>query len=225
VIEDAAQSLGATWRGKQCRQPDSDRGHVVLPVQPLGGYGDGGACFTGDDELRAHLRELRVHGQFRTYKYARIGHQRPARLDPVRNPAGEDGNLPGGSGAPRGNRAALRSAAERRRADAGRAAARDVVYAQYTIEVDGRDACASDSPRPASSTGVYYPTTLNHEGPYRTSAPSCPEPSARRAVLALPWMPTSTRPRPGFHRRAGEAGYFRRRLLVQQVHLPRPHRP
>ena len=74
VIEDAAQSFGADYRGAQERQrsrpsaaPASSR------RKPLGCYGDGGAIFTNDDALAQAMREIRVHGQERRYYHTRIG--------------------------------------------------------------------------------------------------------------------------------------------------------
>ncbi|MDX2506975.1 MAG: DegT/DnrJ/EryC1/StrS family aminotransferase [Gammaproteobacteria bacterium] len=73
VIEDGAQSLGATYKGKQSCSLTTIGCTSFFPSKPLGGYGDGGACFTDNDKLAALMREIRVHGQDRRYHHPRIG--------------------------------------------------------------------------------------------------------------------------------------------------------
>lgn len=73
VIEDGAQSLGATYKGKQSCSLTTIGCTSFFPSKPLGGYGDGGACFTDDDELAKMMREIRVHGQDKRYHHSRIG--------------------------------------------------------------------------------------------------------------------------------------------------------
>jgi UDP-2-acetamido-2-deoxy-ribo-hexuluronate aminotransferase len=73
VIEDAAQSFGATYRGRPSCGLSTIGCTSFFPSKPLGGYGDGGACFTDDDTLAQTMRELRNHGQQRRYEHARIG--------------------------------------------------------------------------------------------------------------------------------------------------------
>lgn len=73
VIEDAAQSFGATYQGKQSCNLSKIGCTSFFPSKPLGCYGDGGAIFTSDDLLAAALREIRVHGQSRRYVHTRVG--------------------------------------------------------------------------------------------------------------------------------------------------------
>jgi len=73
VIEDAAQSLGATYKGRQSGSLTTIGCTSFFPSKPLGAYGDGGACFTDNDELVKAMREIRVHGQDRRYHHPRIG--------------------------------------------------------------------------------------------------------------------------------------------------------
>jgi UDP-2-acetamido-2-deoxy-ribo-hexuluronate aminotransferase len=78
VIEDNAQSLGATWQG-----PDNylafggNSGHLgttsFFPSKMLGGMGDGGAVFTGDAALAGRIKQLARHGQQEKYRFDRIG--------------------------------------------------------------------------------------------------------------------------------------------------------
>jgi UDP-2-acetamido-2-deoxy-ribo-hexuluronate aminotransferase len=73
VIEDAAQSFGATYHGRQSCNLSTIGCTSFFPSKPLGCYGDGGALFTSDDALAAAAREIRVHGQSRRYVHTRIG--------------------------------------------------------------------------------------------------------------------------------------------------------
>jgi UDP-2-acetamido-2-deoxy-ribo-hexuluronate aminotransferase len=73
VIEDAAQSFGASYRGKKSCNLSTIGCTSFFPSKPLGCYGDGGAIFTSDDELAKAMREIRVHGQSRRYVHTRIG--------------------------------------------------------------------------------------------------------------------------------------------------------
>ena len=73
VIEDGAQSFGATYKGRQSCGLSTIGCTSFFPSKPLGGYGDGGACFTNDDALAKAMREIRVHGQDRRYHHPLIG--------------------------------------------------------------------------------------------------------------------------------------------------------
>ena len=63
VLEDAAQSFGATYKGKKACSLADVAATSFFPAKPLGGYGDGGAIFTDDDGLAEVLRSIRIHGQ------------------------------------------------------------------------------------------------------------------------------------------------------------------
>jgi UDP-2-acetamido-2-deoxy-ribo-hexuluronate aminotransferase len=73
VIEDAAQSFGATYRGRPSCGLSTIGCTSFFPLKPLGCYGDGGACFTEDDALAARMRQIRVHGQDRRYHHVSLG--------------------------------------------------------------------------------------------------------------------------------------------------------
>ena len=73
VIEDAAQSFGATYRGRQSCNLSTIGCTSFFPSKPLGCYGDGGAIFTSDEALAKAMREIRVHGQEKRYYHTRIG--------------------------------------------------------------------------------------------------------------------------------------------------------
>jgi UDP-2-acetamido-2-deoxy-ribo-hexuluronate aminotransferase len=73
VIEDAAQSFGATYKGRKTCNLSTIGCTSFFPSKPLGCYGDGGAIFTNDESLAKAMREIRVHGQERRYYHTRIG--------------------------------------------------------------------------------------------------------------------------------------------------------
>ncbi len=73
VIEDAAQSFGATYQGRKSCNLSQIGCTSFFPSKPLGCYGDGGAIFTSDDALAGAMREIRVHGQSRRYVHTRVG--------------------------------------------------------------------------------------------------------------------------------------------------------
>lgn len=73
VIEDAAQSFGAEYRGRKSGNLSTLGCTSFFPSKPLGGYGDGGAIFTSDADLAQACREIRVHGQSARYQHGRVG--------------------------------------------------------------------------------------------------------------------------------------------------------
>ena len=80
VIEDAAQSFGGMEQGRRACALGDIGCTSFFPAKPLGGYGEGGACFTDDPELAERVRSIRVHGQGTSrYEHARLGTN--ARLD------------------------------------------------------------------------------------------------------------------------------------------------
>ncbi|MBO0496461.1 DegT/DnrJ/EryC1/StrS aminotransferase family protein [Pseudomonas sp. Marseille-Q1929] len=73
VIEDAAQSFGATYKGRKSCNLSLIACTSFFPSKPLGCYGDGGAIFTSDDELAKVMRQISRHGQDRRYHHVRVG--------------------------------------------------------------------------------------------------------------------------------------------------------
>lgn len=73
VIEDAAQSFGATYKDKKSCALSEIACTSFFPSKPLGGYGDSGACFTNDDDLALKLSQIRLHGQDARYSHSRVG--------------------------------------------------------------------------------------------------------------------------------------------------------
>jgi UDP-2-acetamido-2-deoxy-ribo-hexuluronate aminotransferase len=73
VIEDAAQSFGAQYKGKKSCNFSTIGCTSFFPSKPLGCYGDGGAIFTNDDAIAQACKEIRVHGQSARYVHTRVG--------------------------------------------------------------------------------------------------------------------------------------------------------
>jgi UDP-2-acetamido-2-deoxy-ribo-hexuluronate aminotransferase len=73
VIEDAAQSFGASYKGRKSCNLSTISCASFFPSKPLGCYGDGGAIFTSDDELAKVIRQIARHGQDRRYHHVRVG--------------------------------------------------------------------------------------------------------------------------------------------------------
>lgn len=83
LIEDAAQSFGASYHGKKT----CAFGHIAttsfFPAKPLGCYGDGGAVFTDDDQAADQIRSLCVHGKGPGGKYDNVRVGLNSRLDAI----------------------------------------------------------------------------------------------------------------------------------------------
>ncbi len=73
VIEDSAQSFGATYKGKKSGNLSLLSGTSFFPAKPLGAYGDGGAIFTSDEKLFTLMKEIREHGSEKRYYHTRLG--------------------------------------------------------------------------------------------------------------------------------------------------------
>jgi UDP-2-acetamido-2-deoxy-ribo-hexuluronate aminotransferase len=73
VIEDAAQSFGASYKGRKSCDLSTIACASFFPSKPLGCYGDGGAIFTSDDALAKVMRQIARHGQDRRYHHIRVG--------------------------------------------------------------------------------------------------------------------------------------------------------
>ncbi|HEY9168514.1 MAG TPA: DegT/DnrJ/EryC1/StrS family aminotransferase [Lutibacter sp.] len=73
IIEDAAQSFGATYKGKKSCNVSEFACTSFFPAKPLGCFGDGGAVFTSNDAMAEKIRSLRLHGQTKRYHHKYIG--------------------------------------------------------------------------------------------------------------------------------------------------------
>ncbi|SMF54241.1 DegT/DnrJ/EryC1/StrS family aminotransferase [Pseudogulbenkiania subflava] len=193
VIEDGAQSFGASYQGRKSGALSTIGCTSFFPSKPLGCYGDGGACFTDDDALAKKMREIRVHGQDRRYHHPVIGLN--GRLDTLQA-AVLLAKLPSfpAEVAARERIGARYSALL---ADVVRvprlAEGCSSVHAQYTIEVDERDAVAATLKELGVPTAVHYPIPLHlqpafaHLGQGVGSFPLAE--AAGQRVLSLPMHP------------------------------------
>ena len=81
VIEDGAQSFGALYNGKRSCNLSTIGTTSFFPSKPLGCYGDGGACFTNDDELALKIRAIKSHGGVKRFHHKYVGLN--GRLDTI----------------------------------------------------------------------------------------------------------------------------------------------
>jgi UDP-2-acetamido-2-deoxy-ribo-hexuluronate aminotransferase len=200
VIEDAAQSFGATYKGQRSCGLSTVGATSFFPSKPLGGYGDGGACFTDDDELAKAMREIRVHGQDRRYNHPRIGIN--GRLDTLQAVVvlaklavfDEEVLLRGEIGARYSEAFAERGAKWTGEADTGLLvptirSSNTSVYAQYTVQVDDREAVQARLKEAGLATAVHYPLPLNQQAGYKGLSAGGDTPFAERCaerVMSLP---------------------------------------
>lgn len=165
VIEDAAQSFGATYKSKRSCNLSTVATTSFFPSKPLGCYGDGGAMFTNDDELAIVLRQIARHGQDRRYHHIRVGVN--SRLDtlqaaillPKLEIFSEEITL----------RQQLAESYNQLLNQAGITTTPFIksyntsAYAQYTIQVDNRDALQAKLKKSGIPTVVHYPIPLNRQ--------------------------------------------------------------
>lgn len=193
VIEDAAQSFGATYKTKKSCNLSTIGCTSFFPSKPLGCYGDGGAIFTNDESIAQACREIRIHGQSERYVHTRVGVG--GRMDTLqcaillaklerfdwevqqRILIGERYNhLIDEAGIQR----------VQQRDD------RTSVFAQYTIfasQREGLQKCLSDAGIP---TAVHYPIPLNEQPAYQNFCCADCTPVAKQLatrVMSLPMGP------------------------------------
>jgi UDP-2-acetamido-2-deoxy-ribo-hexuluronate aminotransferase len=190
VIEDAAQSFGAEYKGKKSCNLSTIGCTSFFPSKPLGCYGDGGAIFTSDDTIALACREIRVHGQSKRYVHTRVGVG--GRMDTLqcaivlakldrfaweiekRIEIGRRYNALLDE---------LGMARIQQRSD------RTSVFAQYTLFVDERDALQKKLMDAGIPTAVHYPVPLNTQPAYKhLCCPDCTPLTAQAAkrVMSLP---------------------------------------
>lgn len=191
VIEDAAQSFGATYKGKRSCNLTTIACTSFFPSKPLGCYGDGGAIFTNDEGLAKVLRQIARHGQDRRYHHIRVGVN--SRLDTLQAAIllpkleiFED------------------ELAQRQRVAAQYAEALALIgidapyveqhnssaWAQFTVQVDNRDAVQEKLKALGVPTAVHYPIPLNCQ-PAVSDESACVPVGDRVAarVMSLPMHP------------------------------------
>lgn len=188
VIEDAAQSFGAMYRGRRSCGLSTFGATSFFPSKPLGCYGDGGALFTDDDALAQAAREIRVHGQSQRYTHTRVGVG--GRMDTLQC-AVVLGKLERFDWEIE-QRLRLGARYQQLLADLPlqRLAVRDdrdCVWAQFTVMVDDRAAVQKALTDAGIPTAIHYPKPLHRQPAYARPELSFPvaEATAER-VLSLP---------------------------------------
>lgn len=195
VIEDAAQSFGATYKGRKSCNLSTFGCTSFFPSKPLGCYGDGGAIFTNDDALAQACREIRVHGQSGRYHHTRVGVG--GRMDTLqcavvlaklmrfeweleqRKALGEGyrrlilaSELPGLE--------LLEVKPDR-----------DCVWAQYTVMVEQRDRAQAQLKEAGIPTAIHYPRPLHHQPAYESCANGLSFPVSERQAKRVMSLPIS----------------------------------
>ncbi|MCW7755275.1 DegT/DnrJ/EryC1/StrS family aminotransferase [Desulfobotulus sp. H1] len=193
VIEDAAQSFGATYKGRKSCSLSTIGCTSFFPSKPLGGYGDGGACFTDDDKLAKAMREIRVHGQDRRYHHPRIGFNGRldtlqaaillAKLDIFPDEVEKRGRI----GA---------QYSEKIQTECPGMVTPYIeewntsVYAQYTVQVENRDAIQNLLKENDIPTAVHYPIPLHLQPVFAGQKVSLPvSETLAKKVMSLPMHP------------------------------------
>lgn len=194
VIEDAAQSFGATYKGKRSCSLTTIACTSFFPSKPLGCYGDGGAIFTNDDELAKVLRQIARHGQDRRYHHIRVGVN--SRLDTLQAAI----LLPKLELFPQELEQRQRVAKTYALLLTAAGIATPYVephnfsaWAQYTVQGEGRDALQEKLKSAGIPTAVHYPIPLNKQ-PAVADATAClpvGDTIAHR-VMSLPMHPYMT---------------------------------
>jgi UDP-2-acetamido-2-deoxy-ribo-hexuluronate aminotransferase len=195
VIEDGAQSFGATRNGIKSCGASLVGSTSFFPAKPLGCYGDGGALFTDDDELAEAMRAIRTHGGVKRHHHTLVGTN--GRFDTLQAavllakwPWFEEEVQKRGEIGARYSELLKDHVKTPKIADGN-----THVYAQYTIRVDEekREAIRSGLKEKGIPTGVYYPKCF-HEQPvfehlgYELG--DFPESEkASREVMSLPMHP------------------------------------
>jgi UDP-2-acetamido-2-deoxy-ribo-hexuluronate aminotransferase len=191
VIEDAAQSFGASYQGRRSCALSSFGATSFFPSKPLGCYGDGGALFTDDDRLAQAAREIRVHGQSARYTHTRLGVG--GRMDTLQC-AIVLGKLERFEWELQ-RRAELGARYQRLLADVPGVDVvavrpdRDSVWGQFTVLLGNRPAVQAALKNAGIPTAVHYPTPLHRQPAYAAHCcPDCCPQSLRAAerVLSLP---------------------------------------
>ena len=192
VIEDAAQSFGATYKDKKSCNLTTIACTSFFPSKPLGCYGDGGAIFTNDEELAKIIRQIARHGQDRRYHHIRVGVN--SRLDTLQAaillPKLEilDDEMQA--------RQRVAETYNQLFTEAGITtipfieAHNQSAWAQYTIQVDNRDGVQAKLKEQGIPTAVHYPIPLNKQPAVADSNAVLPVGDAvAERVMSLPMHP------------------------------------
>lgn len=199
VIEDAAQSFGATYKGRRSCNLSAVATTSFFPAKPLGCYGDGGAIFTSDDDLAKSLRQIARHGQSKRYHHDVVGIN--SRLDTIQAAILLeklkifDDEL----GQRRGVAATYSDLINRMQSDIPGSAVvltpaiephNQSAWAQYTLILQGRDIVKDHLSGEGIPTVVYYPLPLTNQKAVANQGVTVPHSNRLAAeVLSLPMYP------------------------------------
>ena len=191
VIEDAAQSFGATYKGRKSGNLTTIACTSFFPSKPLGCYGDGGAIFTNDEELATVIRQVARHGQDRRYHHIRVGVN--SRLDTLQAAI----LLP--KLAILDDEIALRQQVAKTYNQLLNEKGINTtpfieehntsVYAQYTIRVKNREQVIDVLKEKGIPTAVHYPIPLNKQPAVATNDSLPVGDLVAQEVLSLPMHP------------------------------------
>ena len=206
VIEDAAQAIGASFRGAQAGTLGLAGCFSFFPSKNLGGFGDGGLVMTSDPDLEAQVRMLRVHGSVGEYHHAVVGYN--SRLDALQAAVLRTKllHLDSWNDARRRNAARYheRFQASGLVSEDGEAplhtpvelSGRRHVFHQYVVRARRRDELRKFLASRGIGSAVYYPVPLHQQrcfGDLDQAGRSLPESErACEEVLALPIYPELT---------------------------------
>jgi len=193
VIEDAAQSFGANYKGKKSCNLSLVGCTSFFPSKPLGCYGDGGAVFTNDDEIAKNCREIRVHGQSKRYVHTRIG--LGGRMDTIQCAVVlakfekfewevEHRLLIGKKYNQLLDQAGIQRVVQY--------SERESVFAQYTLIVNDRESVQNKLLKKGIPSAIHYPIPINEQKAYKhLCCPDCTPISSdlSQKVLSIPMGP------------------------------------
>lgn len=195
VIEDGAQSFGATYKDRKSCNLSTLGCTSFFPSKPLGCYGDGGAVFTNDDELAQALREIRIHGQSGRYYHTRIGVG--GRMDTLQCAVvlGKLGRFEWEVA----ERIRIGARYQELLADLPNGARtvtvrpdRTSVWAQFTVMVPDRDAVIAKLKEAGIPTAIHYPRPIHAQPAYAQYAEEGATPVSDELaaqVMSLPMHP------------------------------------
>ena len=198
VIEDGAQSFGAQQNGRRSGGLSTIATTSFFPSKPLGGYGDGGACFSNDAALAERMRRVSRHGQSRRYFHTDLGVN--GRIDTLQAAILLAKLELFDAEVQARQRIAERYNRELQATGISTtpylAPGNTSVYAQYTVRVANRSAVQERLKQAGVPTAVHYPTLLCQQpaliGCGERCSRACGSPNAQRAseqVLSLPMHP------------------------------------
>ena len=194
VIEDAAQSFGASYKGRKSCNLTTIACTSFFPSKPLGCYGDGGAIFTNDEELAKIIRQVARHGQDRRYHHIRVGVN--SRLDTLQAaillPKLEilDDEIKA--------RQQVANAYTKLLSEAGITTTPFIkegnisAWAQYTIQVENRGTVQAHLKANGIPTAVHYPIPLNKQPAVASDAVLPVGDAIAENVMSLPMHPYMT---------------------------------